>query len=171
MFNKVEIIIGGIAILSIVSAFLLLQNTVQLSLAIPETQLAAVSQADLQIVSDSGSNVVKNVDRKSMQIQDVKIGAGEIVSSGDTVIVHYEGRFVDGQVFDSSKKRGDPFSFTVGKGQVIKGWEEGLLGMKVGGERTLVIPPELAYGERGIGPIPGGATLLFTIELLGIADE
>ena len=83
-------------------------------------------------------------------------------------MVHYSGRLENGQEFDNSQKRGAPLEFTVGAGQVIAGWEQGLLGMKVGGERVLNIPPELAYGEQGIGPIPGGATLTFTIELLEI---
>lgn len=105
---------------------------------------------------------------KRMVIDDIKIGNGEEVKEGDVVSVHYVGKLQNGQEFDASKKRGEPFEFTVGAGRVIQGWEEGVIGMKVGGERVLVIPPEKAYGEAGIGPIPGNATLVFSIELLEI---
>jgi peptidylprolyl isomerase len=82
--------------------------------------------------------------------------------------VHYVGTLQNGTEFDNSKKRGQPFEFTVGAGQVIKGWDQGLVGMKVGGQRILVIPPDMAYGERGVGPIPGNATLVFSIELIDV---
>jgi FKBP-type peptidyl-prolyl cis-trans isomerase len=84
------------------------------------------------------------------------------------VSVHYIGTLQDGTEFDNSKKRGAPFEFKVGEGRVIAGWEEGLVGMQVGGQRVLVIPPEKAYGSNGVGPIPGNATLVFSIELLEI---
>lgn len=103
-----------------------------------------------------------------MVIDDVKFGTGEAVKNGDTVAVNYIGTLQSGTEFDNSYKRGEPFTFKVGDGQVIKGWEEGLVGMKVGGQRVLVIPPEMAYGEQGIGPIPGNATLVFAIELVEI---
>lgn len=105
---------------------------------------------------------------KRMVIDDIKVGTGQAVSEGDVVSVHYVGQLQNGQEFDSSKKRGAPFEFTVGAGRVIQGWEEGVVGMQVGGERVLVIPPEKAYGEAGVGPIPGNATLVFAIELLDI---
>jgi FKBP-type peptidyl-prolyl cis-trans isomerase len=103
-----------------------------------------------------------------MVIEDVKIGTGDAVEKGNTVSVHYVGTLQDGYEFDNSNKRGEPFEFTVGEGRVIKGWEEGLIGMKVGGERILVIPPEMAYGKNGIGPIPPDSTLVFSISLLEI---
>jgi FKBP-type peptidyl-prolyl cis-trans isomerase len=103
-----------------------------------------------------------------MVINDITIGTGPIVQTGDTVRVHYAGRLQDGTEFDNSRKRGEPLEFTVGAGRVISGWEEGLIGMQMGGERILVIPPDKAYGDRGVGPIPGGATLIFSIELEGI---
>ena len=101
-------------------------------------------------------------------IDDILIGTGEEVKSGDTIVVHYAGTLQNGEEFDNSKKRGEPFVFKVGQGMVIKGWEQGVIGMKVGGQRILVIPPELGYGERGIGPIPPNSTLVFSIELLEI---
>ena len=106
---------------------------------------------------------------KSMVIDDIKFGVGDReVKEGDVVSVHYKGTLQNGQEFDNSRKRGEPFEFSVGAGQVIEGWDKGLLGMKVGGERVLIIPPEMAYGENGVGPIPGNATLVFAIELVNI---
>jgi protein-disulfide isomerase len=102
-------------------------------------------------------------------LKDVVVGTGREVKSGDRVEVHYVGTFTDGKEFDSSRKRSSPFSFEVGKGTVIKGWEQGLVGMKVGGRRKLTIPPDLAYGDKGVGStIPPKSTLLFDIELLSI---
>ena len=102
-------------------------------------------------------------------IEDAEVGDGEEVHEGDTVKVHYTGLLTDGTCFDSSKKRNSPFTFTVGAGSVIKGWDEGLIGMKVGGKRLLTIPPELGYGDKDMGDIPPNSTLCFEIELLDIA--
>ncbi len=102
-------------------------------------------------------------------VKDISVGTGPAVKSGDTVTVHYVGTLTDGKEFDSSRKHGQPFTFEVGKGRVIKGWEQGLVGMKVGGRRKLTIPSDLAYGDRGMsGAIPPKATLVFDIELLSI---
>ena len=101
--------------------------------------------------------------------EDVKEGTGATAASGDSVEVHYTGWLTDGKKFDSSKDRGRPFAFTLGAGQVIKGWDEGVQGMKVGGVRKLTIPPELGYGARGAGGvIPPNARLTFEVELLGV---
>ncbi len=90
--------------------------------------------------------------------------------AGKTVSVHYTGKLTDGTKFDSSLDRGDPFSFRLGAGQVIKGWDQGVAGMKVGGKRLLTIPPELGYGQRGFpGAIPPNSTLVFEVELLGVS--
>ena len=104
-----------------------------------------------------------------LQIDDVKEGAGEEAKSGQQVSVHYTGTLEDGTKFDSSRDRGQPFKFTLGVGQVIQGWDQGVAGMKVGGQRKLTIPPELGYGSRGAGGvIPPHATLVFDVELLGV---
>ena len=102
-------------------------------------------------------------------IEDIKIGDGQEVEKFNIVTVNYTGLLEDGTKFDSSLNPGrTPFRFTVGAGQVIKGWDEGLMGMKVGGKRKLTIPPELGYGGRDNGPIPANSTLIFEIDLLGI---
>ncbi len=104
----------------------------------------------------------------ALQKQDTLVGTGKEAKSGDTVSVQYLGTLMDGTKFDSSYDRGTPFEFTLGAHQVIPGWELGIVGMKVGGKRLLTIPPELAYGASGYGPIPANATLKFTVELVGI---
>ena len=99
---------------------------------------------------------------------EVEAGTGAQAAAGKTVSVHYTGKFQDGKVFDSSIPRGEPLTFPLGKGSVIKGWDEGVLTMKVGGKRNLEIPPALGYGSRDYGPIPGNSTLLFEVELISV---
>ena len=108
-----------------------------------------------------------------LQYEDTSPGTGAVASAGQFVTVHYTGWLyndgVKGAKFDSSKDRGDPFQFGLDRGQVIKGWDEGVQGMQVGGTRVLVIPPDLGYGARGAGgAIPGNATLLFEVDLLSV---
>ena len=112
----------------------------------------------------------------TLQSEDITVGSGEPAQAGQRVKVHYTGWLYDptaaknrGKKFDSSKDRGQPFSFSLGGGEVIRGWDEGVQGMKVGGTRVLTIPPEMGYGARGAGgAIPPNATLVFEVELLGV---
>jgi peptidylprolyl isomerase len=122
------------------------------------TMTAAANDADL-VTTESG-----------LKYKELKVGAGATPTQGQTVTVHYVGTLEDGSKFDSSRDRNSPFSFKLGVGQVIKGWDEGLSTMKVGGRRQLVIPPELGYGARGAGGvIPPNAVLIFDVELLKIS--
>jgi peptidylprolyl isomerase len=110
------------------------------------------------ITTDSGLKYIDTVE-----------GTGATPQTGQTVVVHYTGTLEDGTKFDSSRDRNQPFKFPIGAGRVIRGWDEGLSTMKVGGQRRLIIPPELGYGSRGAGGvIPPNATLIFDVELLGI---
>ena len=104
-----------------------------------------------------------------LQYWEIRVGNGEVAKEGSHVRVHYSGWLTTGKKFDSSVDRGQPFDFTIGNGEVIKGWEEGVAGMKVGGKRQLRIPPELGYGADGSPPdIPANATLIFDIQLLAV---
>ncbi len=107
----------------------------------------------------------------TLVVEDLVAGTGATAAAGDTVSVHYVGTFTNGTVFDSSYSRNQPFAFRVGAGQVIAGWDQGVPGMKVGGKRRLTIPPSLAYGSTGAGPIPPNSTLVFEIDLLSIAGK
>jgi len=106
----------------------------------------------------------------TLQIEDLQVGEGPAAQAGDTISVHYTGWLQDGTQFDSSRDRGQPFTFTLGQGDVIAGWDEGLIGMQVGGVRRLTIPSDKAYGASGAGGglIPPNATLIFEVELLDI---
>lgn len=107
-----------------------------------------------------------------LQFADTVIGTGPTPADGQVVVVHFTGWLDDGAMFDSTRKRGKPFGFPLGSGQVIKGWDEGVRGMRVGGKRRLVVPPALGYGERGIPPVvPPHARLIFDIELIRVIDK
>lgn len=118
----------------------------------------------------STQNIMTITTKDGLQMTDEVIGTGAEAVSGKQVSVHYTGTLTDGKKFDSSLDRGQPFTFNLGTGQVIKGWDEGVVGMKVGGKRKLVIPANLAYGNRevGNGLIPANSTLLFEVELLDV---
>lgn len=112
---------------------------------------------------------LKEEEIKELRIIDLTEGSGTVAEAGKLVTVHYTGTLFNGTKFDSSKDRGEPFKFTLGAGQVIQGWDMGVAGMKVGGKRTLIIPPFLGYGERGAGNvIPPNAILIFEVELLNV---
>ena len=107
--------------------------------------------------------------KSGLDYNETKAGEGAQAVAGKTVKVHYIGKFPDGKVFDSSVSRGEPIEFVLGRGRVIKGWDEGIARMKVGGKAVLTIPPGLAYGERGAGgAIPPNATLVFEVELVSV---
>ena len=127
----------------------------------PSAQAAAATAPAATPVPDAPLGTLK--------VTDQVLGSGSEAVSGKRVTVNYEGRLITGRKFDSSYDRGQPFSFVLGAGQVIPGWEQGILGMKVGGKRELVIPPHLGYGATGAGGvIPPNATLVFDVELLGV---
>lgn len=120
-------------------------------------------------VNEKGSNAGETVTASGLKYVDQVVGAGDVAVAGKTVSVHYTGWLENGKKFDSSVDRGQPFSFPLGAGRVIKGWDEGVQGMKIGGKRKLTIPSDLGYGSRGAGGvIPPNATLIFDVELLGV---
>lgn len=124
--------------------------------ALPSPQVAATSSGKT-ITMDNG-----------LQIQDEVVGIGAEAVAGKKVKVNYVGTLIDGTKFDSSYDHGQPFSFNLGAGEVIVGWDQGIAGMKVGGKRKLVILPSLGYGQQAVGPIPPNSTLVFEVELLGV---
>lgn len=134
-----------------------------------------VQTSTIQTSVANSSEVVQNSDMQNeetpgqMKIEDTVVGTGAEAVSGKSVTVHYTGMLTDGTKFDSSVDRGEPFIFNLGAGEVIQGWDQGVVGMKVGGKRMMLIPPELGYGQAGAGDvIPPNATLIFEVELLDV---
>jgi FKBP-type peptidyl-prolyl cis-trans isomerase len=126
------------------------------------TEVSYARQLDVELAGMTGTP-------SGLYHRDLQVGTGQTAQPGDVVAVHYTGWLPDGSQFDSSRDAGEPFLFQIGTGNVIAGWDEGVAGMSVGGRRQLVIPPDLAYGERGVGGvIPPGATLVFDVELLEV---
>ncbi len=121
----------------------------------------------LPTTTDNTMTPTTNPD-SSLVKEEIKEGTGAEAKAGDKVSVHYVGTLTNGTKFDSSRDRNSPFSFTIGKGEVIQGWDQGIPGMKIGGIRKLTIPPMLAYGETAQGSIPASSTLIFEVELLSI---
>lgn len=156
----------GIAValaLVVVTSFYLLGG---FAVFAPADAAATPSQATFNTSNDPEPMA----DATDLQITDESTGTGETAERGDTVTVHYVGALTNGTVFDNSRSRGaEGLTFQLGAGQVIQGWDQGLIGMKEGGKRRLVIPPQLAYGEQGIGNvIPPNATLVFEVELVNV---
>jgi FKBP-type peptidyl-prolyl cis-trans isomerase len=177
MFNKFELI--GIAVSIMSMAFALYLINLETSTIAQVTGSSNAAQSALVVVGNEDDNqnalrdallegTTANGTVDKLIIDDVVIGTGDAVAVGDTVVVHYIGTLQNGQEFDNSNKRGEPFEFTLGAGKVITGWEEGIIGMQKGGKRILVVPAEKGYGKSGFGPIPGNTTLVFSIELLEI---
>ena len=177
-FNKTEAI--GIFLSIAVMAIALSVIRFQTDVFVAKSDVGGATQGAVVAVSQEGdektglekalyeAHTAKG-ELVEMVTDDVRMGTGDVaVKVGDTVTVHYIGTTQDGVKFDSSYERGTPFVFTVGGGKVIEGWEKGLIGMKVGGQRILVIPGSMAYGNRQVGAIPPNATLVFAVELLEI---
>ena len=156
-----------------------IQQSITLSL-LAATAFTLTACAEAPMPKESELTVIDTIvgdsQIKDLVIEEVKAGSGATASAGQTVSVHYTGWLYDpsaankrGTKFDSSRDRGQPFQFPLGGGRVIKGWDEGVAGMQVGGQRTLIIPPHKGYGSRGAGgAIPPNATLIFDVELLGV---
>lgn len=149
------------------------QSTIQPNAATTTAQILAqassTNAADLMTDENQAQDENIVTTPSGLKYIDVVEGTGEMPQRGQTVTVHYTGTLENGRKFDSSRDRNQPFEFPIGAGRVIKGWDEGLSTMKVGGQRRLIIPPELGYGSRGAGGvIPPNATLIFDVELLGV---
>ncbi len=158
-FSKQEWITLGVGIIAIIG-ILLLRNIGPISTA--KQQQLTMNEVSKDVNARDISH------DPQIQIFDIKEGTGAAANDGSEVTVHYTGTFTDGKKFDSSVDRGQPFTFTLGQGKVIKGWDIGVKGMKVGGKRHLVISPTLGYGPDAYGPIPGKSILVFDVELLGV---
>lgn len=171
MVNRFEAIgiFTSISLMAL-ALFLLNMQTATESISINDSQPASIVLSEDNASASVASALTSTGVVESLLIDDVLVGAGPSVEEGDTVSVNYIGSLQNGQQFDNSYLRGEPFEFTVGEGKVIAGWEEGIIGMKAGGQRILVIPAEMAYGDRAIGPIPANSPLVFAIELMSI-DE
>ena len=123
------------------------------------------------LVSQNQSNQNKVDQINGLKIEDITIGTGDEAKSGMRVTAHYLGTLTDGTKFDSSYDRGEPFSFILGAGQVIAGWDKGIEGMRVGGKRRLTVSPEMGYGPQAVDTIPANSTLVFEVELLGASAQ
>lgn len=141
---------------------------IQISVAPQNGESQASQNEAVAGASTGGDSPMDNPEGSQLGIEDVQVGTGEEAVSGKKVTVHYTGTLSDGTKFDSSVDRGTPFTFNLGAGEVIQGWDQGVAGMKVGGKRKLTIPPSLGYGSQANGPIPANSTLIFDVELLKV---
>jgi FKBP-type peptidyl-prolyl cis-trans isomerase len=175
MINKLEAV-GIFVCVGIMAIALFLMrfdsNASFLSQADGESQAASVIVSEDESKEDLSASLKETMDQNgtvtALLIDDIVEGTGKAVEEGSVVRVHYIGTLQNGEQFDNSYLRGEPFSFKVGAGDVIEGWDQGLLGMKEGGQRIIVVPAEMAYGNRVVGPIPANSTLVFAIELVEV---
>jgi FKBP-type peptidyl-prolyl cis-trans isomerase FkpA len=175
--RRQRLIMAIIAILIVVAVVLIIFRSIQVSsqaqasTEATETSVAAITPVASPTSTDVQfpgliSDTVKTT--SGLQYKDIVVGNGDTAQAGKTVSVQYTGWLTDGTKFDSSLSSGKAFEFTLGKGSVIKGWDEGVAGMKVGSTRILIIPPDLAYGSSGTSSIPANSTLVFQVQLLAI---
>lgn len=148
--HTLKIGIAVVAALAVVALFLFFINPFKVAMQVP-----------------TGSSQAAAPLQNGLVVQDEVVGTGAEARPGDIISVNYTGKFQNGTVFDTSVGRA-PFEFTLGAGQVIKGWDQGVAGMKVGGKRLLIVPPDLAYGSQDYGPIPANSILVFEVDLLGV---
>lgn len=162
--NKEGKLFIGIIVVILLAIAILYQTTK------PNDGSADAGRNSTAEIGSTVPNTTTNNTMEGLEIKDIAVGTGAEAVAGKTVSVHYVGTLLDGKKFDSSRDRGEPFSFVLGTGSVIRGWDEGVKGMKVGGKRKLTIAPELAYGDRAVGGglIPANSTLVFEVELLGV---
>ena len=163
----IAIALLGIGLVAVIIRLSLPANQDPLNLpSLPEPETSATTT---QETNNPTQPMEETNNTTKLEINDTKVGTGAEAKAGQKVTVHYVGTLLDGSKFDSSRDRGTPFTFGLGAGQVIQGWDLGVAGMKVGGIRTLIIPSELAYGDNSPSPaIPAGSTLKFEVELLGV---
>jgi len=154
--HKLQVGIAVVVALAVVALFFAFSN--------PFTSTSSMTADNVSL-----SQTPANNDGQSLVVQDEVVGTGAEATAGQTITVNYTGKLQNGTVFDSSVGK-QPFTFTLGVGQVIKGWDQGVQGMKVGGKRLLIIPAPLAYGPNDYGPIPGNSTLIFEVELLKVGQ-
>lgn len=155
-----------ISVIFVVIAGVIIWGGAWYSAKMQSDQSAAAAAQNAAQAEQTQEQIMQN-----LKITDTVVGTGTVAAAGDTVTVNYTGTFDDGTKFDSSYDHGQPFSFVLGERNVIAGWDYGVLGMKVGGTRTLVVPPELGYGSSQYGPIPPNSTLHFTIQLLAVSTS
>lgn len=156
-------IVAGVLVLFVAGFFAVISMKLPVPGENDNSELLNFDDVGPEEVGGSGEEV------SELKVEDIQVGDGEEVTGGNKVTVNYTGTLVDGTQFDSSYDRGEPFTFNLGAGDVIQGWDMGIAGMKIGGKRKLTIPPTLAYGERGSGSaIPPNSTLIFEVELLEI---
>lgn len=152
----------------IISIVLALVGIVVFSQMSNKSEDSSPSDTSTDVSNTTPTTIPDTSPSAELKIENIKLGTGKEVQAGDTVTINYVGTLENGQKFDSSYDRNQPLETQIGVGQVIKGWDEGVIGMKVGGKRKLTIPPDFAYGPRGVGTIPPNSTLIFELELLDV---